>query len=188
MSNQIGVFLSVAGPAGSVAAWAARMDAARQTFKDGKGSHWGEAFGLCDPWHTIAPKFYDDSVAHNPPPGEAYATLYGFWSSRNWTATEVGLPLGTIASLFPDLTIYFHGEHYEEKAMRGLWIGGKCVVFDVYDPIDHESYIAPENVDRRVHPASPLPDYYAPFFTCDDMPEWDELRRRMEELKNNPAF
>ena len=173
MSNHISVVISSAGPEDAVAAWAARMVAARQTFTDGSGSHWGEGFGLFDPSQTISPTLNGDDLSGNPPPGDAYATLCGFWLGRHWTATEVGLPLGTIASLFPDLIFYFYGEHYDEKAMRGLWIGGECVVFDVYDPVDYGGHIVHENVDRRVRSSSAIPDYYAPFFTCDDIPEWD---------------
>jgi hypothetical protein len=182
MSNHIYAFLCFAGPEKSLAEWAMRIDASRQTFKDGKGSHWGEAFGLFDPYRTVTPRINDETIAHNPPPGEVYATLRGFWLGRQWTSTEVGLPLGTIASLFPDLTISFYGEHYEEQGMRGLWMGGECVVFDIFDPIDDGGDIIPGNVERCFRSAMPIPDYYAPFFIneIDVLPDWDDLPKSIE--------
>lgn len=187
MSNQIYLHIHVSGPAKSVTAWSERMVAARQTFSDGTGSHWGEALGLFDAHHTIAPRLNDDRLAANPPPGEAYATLSAFWLGRHWTATEVGLAFGTIASLFPDLTIHFNGEHYEEKGMRGLWSGGDCIVFDVFEVHDNGDQLESVNVDRRVL-AQRIPDYYAPFFASADLPTWEEMRAQVDSKKANPPF
>jgi hypothetical protein len=189
MSAHIYCFMSGAGPSAVVEDFHATLMSARKFWAE-KGWHW--EFGLCDP-SGIAPIINDSKVkAENRPPGESYVLISGIWLCRDWDANRVGLAMNTIASLWPELTLFFAGQPYEEyRGYRGLWQDGQCVVFDARvdeDNPDRDENGNPLTLYRRVHPTAerPIPLFYQHDFVSNDpFPAWDELRKSIAESSLN---